>query len=224
MTDSDALPAEPQDPTDVPRPGRALERQAARRASQLAPLRDLTPADQSAFCDHLARTGDFGTAAELIGSTQRFVRQAIRNDPDFADFVEEAWRDYRDGVLIPAATRRAVEGVFEPSYYRGAPSRDHDNKDPEACRKGTCTCPIGGKRNYSDQVLLRLLEVLDPRFRPHKVTEHKKAAFDPRDLDQLSPDAKAKLEQFLLQVELDQARAAHPGAPQPPPPTPEIQP
>ena len=66
---------------------------------------------------------------------------------------------------------------------------------------------MGGKNRYSDAILLRLIEAMDPAFRPHKVVEQR-PAFDPRDIDALSPDARAKLEAFLEQLELDQARPA----------------
>lgn len=188
-------------------PHRERKRRAARaRAVSPVTSTDLVPAVQIQVLQHLAQLGDLSKAAALSGTTMSAVRQRAKDDEEFATALEGAWADYRDAVLIPAAAKRAVEGVWEPAYYRGGPARDHVG-GPE-CRAGTCACPPGGKRNYSDALLLRLLEVLDPRFRPHKVIESSQPIVGQRDLDALSPEARAKLESFLAQCELDGARPA----------------
>jgi hypothetical protein len=154
----------------------------------------LGPEEQIALLDVFRRTGDIGAAARVAGTTTAAVRERARRDQAFAEALQTARDDYRDEVVIPEAQRRAVQGTLEPVYYRGQRAQEPDGT-PAAVRK------------YSDAIMLRLLEVLDPRFRPRSVHEVRPAQVEPQDLDALSPEARAKLDELvrILQAASPQA-------------------
>lgn len=78
----------------------------------------LTPEKAAAFALVLAETGQVKKAAEAIGMSRFTVYKWRKQFPDFA----EAWDDAAKAsvyTLEDEATRRAVEGVAEPIYYKG---------------------------------------------------------------------------------------------------------
>ena len=147
------------------------------------------PAAQAVLLAELARSGNLVHAAALAKTSARIVRRRAKEDEVFAEALQEAWDDFRDGVVIPEAKRRAVEGTLEGVYYRGEPAKNDDGKPAY-------------QRRFSDALMIRLLEVLDPRFRPHQVVETRPGP-QASDLDALSPEARAKLEAFLEQRAAD---------------------
>jgi hypothetical protein len=151
---------------------------------------DLGPAAQAALLEHIARRGNLVEACALARTSPRVVRARAKQDQVFAEALRDAWDDFKDGVLLPEAQRRAVQGTRKGVYYRGELGKD-ENGQPAY------------EHQFSDALLIRLLEVLDPRFRPHSVIETKnepKAA----DIDALSPEARARLEAFLEQRVADE--------------------
>lgn len=143
----------------------------------------ITPDVQALICERIAQTGNLADAAAIALTTPAVVRRRAERDEAFADALRNAWQDYKDLVLIPAATERAVKGVRRGVYYRGRPALD-ENDNPVY------------ENHYSDQLLLKLLEVLDPRFRTHTVQEIK-ASVGPAQIDELTPEQREKLEALL---------------------------
>jgi len=130
----------------------------------------------------MARHNDLRIAAAAVGSETRHLRELARRDPDFADLLAEARLDYLEG-LMSAAHHRATMGVDEGIFYQGRPARTDDNKPAV-------------KVHYSDVLLIKLLEALDPRFRPHQVVEQTQS-IGPDALEDLSPEEREALERFL---------------------------
>lgn len=99
------------------------------------------------FLETLAQTGRVVTAAHTAGFVDTsYVHRLRREDEDFAKAWEEAV-DAAADVLEEEATRRAVEGVEEPIFYKGEIA--------------------GYKTNYSDQLMMFLLRGLRPgKFNP----------------------------------------------------------
>lgn len=166
------------------------------------------PRLQAELLAHLARTGDLLKACGLVRTTTRAVRQRAKDDPVFAEALANAWADFRDGVLIPEAHRRAVEGTRKGVYYRGELGRD-ENGEPAY------------ERQFSDALLIRLLEKHDPTFRPHQVVENTTNGPGPADLATLSPEARAKMEALLEQLAKDDPKH---GQLPPTPPSPQAPP
>lgn len=136
------------------------------------------PETLAAMLTTLARTGDLGKSAALFGLTTSQLRGLRRRNPELDALIDEALCDYRDNVLIPEANRRAVEGVPEPIYHQGE--------------------RVGSKQVYSDRLLLKLLEVADPRFRNHSVVERRTSAqLDESLFSDLSDEEARALEHFL---------------------------
>jgi hypothetical protein len=94
------------------------------------------------FLDVLAKTGRVAEAARACGYTDTAALQAHRrNDEDFA----EAWSQALEAaahVFEEEATRRAIDGVHEPVYYKGE--------------------VVGYKLNHSDPLLMFMLRGLKP--------------------------------------------------------------
>jgi hypothetical protein len=159
--------------------------EAAARARDAAPTSAsrLTPEDQVVLLEHVAQSGNLRAAAALVGTTQQAVRALAKKDPTFAEELQTAWADFRDGVLLVEAHRRAVDGVVEGVYYRGVPTVDEHGRPAKVS-------------HHSDALLIRLLEVHDPRFRPHSVQEVKHSQPE-LDLEKLTPEQRAKLEELL---------------------------
>lgn len=88
------------------------------------------------FLRVLRNKGTVRAAAEQIGLTTRSVRQAIKQDPAFAELVQEALEDNTE-LLEEVAYRRALEGdnlmtIFmlkarKPEVYRDNYRRDDAN-------------------------------------------------------------------------------------------------
>jgi len=86
----------------------------------MAALHRVTPKKKAQFLDALAQTGNVRQAAKAVGfSANRFYVHR-RQDPLFAQKWEETIQQAMDTVLEPEAIRRAVDGVEEAVYYRGA--------------------------------------------------------------------------------------------------------
>jgi hypothetical protein len=187
-------------PTPRSRSNKAdVARAAAARDALPIVAANLGPQAQLIFLEHLSQSGDLPIAAAQAGTTASAVRARIRQDPVFAAAVHDAWEDFKDGPLMRAARERAITGVEEGVYYRGEPARDETGKPAKV-------------RKFSDAILLRLLEVLDPRFRPHSVQEVRQPSIGPEALDDLTPAARQALEAFLEQRAKDEDAKAQPAA------------
>lgn len=100
---------------------------------------------RKAFLDILSKTGKVTEAALAVGYTStQFLHQLRREDEDFAEQWDLAVAAAKD-VLESEAIRRGVEGVLEPTYYKG-----------EVC---------GYTVKYSDSLLMFVLKKLDPSYR-----------------------------------------------------------
>lgn len=182
------------------------ERSAMLQRAQPTPQSRLGPEEQIALLDLLRKSGDIGAACRLVGTTTAACRERARRDPEFAAALAEAREDYKDEVLLPEAQRRAVEGVVRRVYYKGEQATNKDGSPAE-------------QMEFSDAILLRLLEVYDHRFRPRSVHELRQAPVEARDLDLLTPEARAKAEELLALI----AQASTPTPPQLLPPAPQLE-
>lgn len=87
-------------------------------------------------------------AAKAVGYTDpTFLMRVRREDEDFAEQWDLALEGAK-AVLEAEATRRAVEGVLEPVFFKGT--------------------VVGYKTNYSDTLLLARLKRLDPGYRDNR--------------------------------------------------------
>lgn len=97
------------------------------------------------ICDQLLRNcGDLHDAARWVGLSPMFVTAWMKDDKVAAEQITEAQRVGWLG-LESAALERAVRGVDEDVYYRGA--------------------VVGKKTVYSDGLLGKLLEARVPAFK-----------------------------------------------------------
>lgn len=106
---------------------------------------ELSKKKRKAFLDILSKTGQVAEAARAVGYTSTtFLHQLRREDEEFAeqwDLATQAAGDF----LKAEATRRAIEGVLEPVYYKGEIA--------------------GYNTKYSDTLLMFLIKQNDPSFR-----------------------------------------------------------
>ncbi len=97
------------------------------------------------FLRILAQTGKVAEAARAVGFQDTSSLQTFRrNDEDFAEEWENAL-DSAKHVLEEAAIDRAVNGVLEPTYYKGE--------------------VVGYTPKYSDALMMFILRKLDPAYR-----------------------------------------------------------
>lgn len=160
----------------------------------------LTPEVQAIICDRVAHTGDLGIAARTAFTSVNAIRARQQRDPAFDEAMQQAWRDFADLVLIPAVKQRAVDGVPRGVYYRGQIAKNEHNE------------PVY-ELHYDNNLLLRFLEVLDSRFRPHQVNEIR-TPVNAAAMDDLTPEQRQKLEAFL--DSMPQAQAPRDVEPLPP--------
>lgn len=122
------------------------------------------------FFTNLAQTGRVVTAAKLAGFTDTsYLHRLRREDEDFAaewDLALEAAAD----TLEEEATRRAVEGVLDPVFYKGE--------------------VVGYKTNYSDQLMMFLLRGLRPnKYNPKQGDTNVNVKFGVAVLPMTAPNA-----------------------------------
>lgn len=86
--------------------------------------------------------GSITNAAKSVGVNRATPYGWLKDDPDFAQALEEAKAQAVE-VLETEAIRRAVEGVEEPYYQRGQ--------------------VVGSVRRYSDNLLMFLLRGMAPQ-------------------------------------------------------------
>lgn len=122
------------------------------------------------FLDTLAQTGRVITAATAAGFTDTsYLHRLRREDEDFARQWNEAIEAAAD-VLEEEATRRAVDGVLEPVFYKGD--------------------VVGYKTNYSDQLMMFLLRGLRPdKFNPKQGDTNVNVKFGVAVLPMTAPNA-----------------------------------
>lgn len=70
------------------------------------------------FLDNLALYGNKSRACRLVGISVSTMRRHLKNDPEFAEAVEDCLEGVAD-ELETAAYQRAVEGVKEDIIYNG---------------------------------------------------------------------------------------------------------
>ncbi len=100
------------------------------------------------FLTVLAQTGRVAEAARACGYTDTSTLTAFRRkDEEFAEDWEKALESAKH-VLEEEAIRRAMEGVLEPVYYKGAVA--------------------GYKTNHSDTLMMFLLRKMDPAYRDNQ--------------------------------------------------------
>lgn len=103
-----------------------------------------TEATLNGICEALQRNcGDQYEACRSVGVSLIFLDQWCRDDEKVAERVQEAARVGNMG-LVSAAIKRAVVGVKDDVYYKGA--------------------VVGQKTNYSDSLLTTLLKAKVPEF------------------------------------------------------------
>lgn len=113
---------------------------------------DFTPELKRQYCEALAKTASLVQAAVDLGVHPNTVRKHRKEDPAFDDAVLTALAQFRD-MLQATARGRAVDGVVKPIYQRGVRVDKKDNIE------------------YSDGLLIRMLEKHDPEFKSRTSTE-----------------------------------------------------
>ncbi|MEF8794423.1 hypothetical protein [Thiohalorhabdus sp.] len=114
--------------------------------------RKVTEEEKARFIERLCETGNVTEACRTVG-IQPQVMYRIRDREGEEEF-REAWDlalDEGSDMLEAEARRRAVEGVDRPIYQRGE-------------------C-VGFERQYSDQLLVRLLEAHKPDKYRHRAEQ-----------------------------------------------------
>jgi hypothetical protein len=107
------------------------------------------PTVRAKFLRVLAETGMVKFACDSCGVVYQQVRRQIREDPEFAEEVEEANEQYKD-TLEMEAHRRAVDGWNEPVYSQKLGVK------------------IGTIRKFSDKLLELKLKRHVPEYRERK--------------------------------------------------------
>lgn len=102
------------------------------------------------FIEKLIETGNISLSARLIGVGRRTLYDARERDPEFREAWDTALEEAAD-LLEAEARRRAVEGVDRPIYQRGE--------------------LVGYERQYSDTLLIRLLEAHKPEKYRHRAEQ-----------------------------------------------------
>ena len=74
---------------------------------------------QPTFIESLAQTGNVSAASRAVGRPRAFVYQARQRYPEFAVAWAQAMEEASDRLEMEAL-RRAVDGVPEDKFYRGA--------------------------------------------------------------------------------------------------------
>ena len=97
------------------------------------------------FLEILSQTGRVTEAARAVGYTStNYLHTLRREDETFAEQWDAAIQAAKD-VLEAEAIRRGVDGVMEPTYYKGE--------------------VVGYTLKYSDTLLMFVLKKLDPSYR-----------------------------------------------------------
>ncbi len=105
-----------------------------------APFAD-APETQDLFLQHLMATGKPSMSAILAGVHPSTVRKYRKKDPEFDSRVREMMTVYAE-TLRNEAVRRGYVGTLKPIYQQGR--------------------LVGYQREYSDKLLLRELDKVDP--------------------------------------------------------------
>lgn len=106
---------------------------------------ELSRKKRKTFLQILSKTGRVTEAAQAVGYTStNHLHKMRREDEQFAEDWDLAVAAAKD-VLESEAIRRGVDGVMEPTYYKG-----------EVC---------GYTVKYSDTLLMFVLKKLDPSYR-----------------------------------------------------------
>lgn len=107
---------------------------------------NITPSKKldDVFLADLRDRGNVTLAAKVAGYARSSLYERIKEDPSFAQAVDDARAEYQSRLELEA-DRRAVEGVEKPVFYQG-----------EVC---------GHVREYSDNLLMFRLKRLDPGYR-----------------------------------------------------------
>lgn len=100
---------------------------------------------QQIYLETLVKTGRYTAAAAAAGVTRASASNYRAKYPEFEELCEEA-RARHWSYVEGEAERRALEGVEEPIIFQGA--------------------VVAVKRNYSDKLLVKILETHVPEYRP----------------------------------------------------------
>lgn len=152
--------------------------------SELTTAQRVSLKKRQLFLDMLAQTGRVITAAKAAGWVDTsYVHRLRRNDEDFAKAWAQAEEAAAD-ILEEEMTRRAVDGVLEPVFYKGE--------------------VVGFKTNYSDQLGMFLLRGLRPgKYNPKQGDTNVNVKFGVAVLPMTSPNADV-WEQQAIEVHANQ--------------------
>jgi len=142
---------------------------------------EFTFARKKKYCEILSKTADKLLARTKIGVDASTVNKHKKDDPVFANMLEEAHEAFCNS-LVAEAHRRGIKGLRRGLYYKGKPTRDDKNN------------PVFEK-HYSDKMLELLLKRYIPEFNPKselQVTE--KVDFDIEGIDLSKLSAKQRKE------------------------------
>lgn len=134
----DSIPDRVVDPQLPRRRGRPV---GSKSLSMKPPVK-FTPQKKRKFLEILSKTGNINASAAAVGVSRATIYKLTSKDKVFRERVEMA-KDKALGILELAAVKRGVEGVE-------VILRDRNGK------------AIGTKREYSDRLLIKMMEANDP--------------------------------------------------------------
>lgn len=117
------------------------ERSSSKVAKKSRRYVPFTSTKRNRFLRLLEKTGNVNSAAAEVGISRATVYALEKRNPVFAERVQLA-KDKALGMLEKEAVRRAHDGVERGKYYKGE--------------------KIGTEKEYSDTLLMKLMEASDP--------------------------------------------------------------
>ena len=134
----DLIPDRVVDPSRARSRGRPV---GSKSKSNKPPVK-FTPQKKRKFLELLSKTGNINSSAAAVGISRANIYRLTAKDKVFRERVEMA-KDKALGLLEMAAIKRGVEGVE-------VTLRDRNGK------------AIGTKREFSDRLLIKMMEANDP--------------------------------------------------------------
>lgn len=105
------------------------------------------------FLNHFAKTGRVKHSADAAGVTTGTIENHVKNDPDFAEALEEAKGTYRDSIM-EQAYKVSVEGVERPII--GGRNKDQ---------------VVAKIREYDTKILSMEMRRVNPDYRDHSTVD-----------------------------------------------------
>lgn len=125
---------------------------------------------QAAFLTAYALSANLSKAARDAGITRDLHYQWMREDPFYPELFLQSKREAAQS-LEDEAVRRGKEGIERPVIYQGERCYEMQEKvDPETGEVTTEKVYLV-EREYSDQLLMKVLTKFDPSYRDKSAVE-----------------------------------------------------